>query len=191
MLYEESKMVTNKNKKQLRYALAAIAAIGATAEEGVLQTAVDVKVNANGNGVREVGGPVFRRLGKKEDKEADLKAAVKEADEKMKEISKKGKDAYGKYRTFQRNSETSKNAFKIINEAKTEYGPAANKFKKAKEDLEEYSSFPNLSYSFFRPGVCHIKSMKHSSSPLITSVELPFSFFISFSMQHNAAFCSS
>ena len=48
------------NKKQFAYVLAV--AIGAKAEEGALQTTVGVKVNANGDGVEKVGGPVYRRL---------------------------------------------------------------------------------------------------------------------------------
>ena len=49
------------SKQQLKYVLAAIAAIGAKAEEGALQPAANV--DANGNGVGKFGGPVFRRLG--------------------------------------------------------------------------------------------------------------------------------
>ena len=44
------------NKKQLGYVLAAIAAIGANAEEGALQTVVG-GVDTNRNGVGKVGGP--------------------------------------------------------------------------------------------------------------------------------------
>ena len=49
------------NKKQIEYVLTAIAAIGAKAEKGVLNPAVNV--NTNRNGVGKGGGPVFRRLG--------------------------------------------------------------------------------------------------------------------------------
>ena len=55
----ESDMVLNN--KKLGHVLAAIAAIGAKAEEVALQPVVGVKVDANGNGVEEVGGH-FRRL---------------------------------------------------------------------------------------------------------------------------------
>ena len=49
------------NKKQLKYVLAAIAVTEAKAKE-VLQTAVGVKVNTNGNTVGKVEGPGYRRL---------------------------------------------------------------------------------------------------------------------------------
>ena len=49
------------SKQQLKYVLAAIAAIEAKAK-GVLQTAVDVHVNTNGNTVGEVEGPGYRCL---------------------------------------------------------------------------------------------------------------------------------
>ena len=80
-------MVLNNNK--IKYVLAAIAAIDAKAGEGALQTAVGVKVDANGRGVGKVGGPVFRHLGSGEAKSLEEAAAKAKKNLELAEAAKR------------------------------------------------------------------------------------------------------